>query len=343
MEIRESQIEDILVHSPSLSKKILHLDAEPSLLTRQMYVPSGRLDLLYSYHNKILLVELKIIGFQQKFVEQVLNYKKDLTNYQSEGKFLKGEILPFLLCTSFSENQRKNCMTNGVLCVNYSPEEILQYFYQHFKPVAYFTEMKPIDIGIWNIHLVHDIVYNLEITNSVNTLKKLFKGSSKTVYNKIKFAYELRLINWIPNQDKISLTQLGQEYISHKDEYVQNHINESQAEILRNYVMRNPYESSIILGIASIVEAVFTLAKNMYPVKLKHLLSYFSYHAGKHFDWKTEKAKFNATKMYSNYAVNLGLLAKTGDVLYLTPEGFRFTMQMQLHKSLKIIGSLKLA
>jgi len=104
--------------------------------------------------------------------------------------------------------------------------------------------------------------------------------------------------------------------------------------------MQNPFESSVILGIASVVEAVFALAKNTYPVPMPQLIEYFSYHAGKHFDWQTRKARYNATRMYSNYAADLGLLAKSGESVYITPEGFRFTVQMQLHKSLKMMDSM---
>ncbi len=76
---------------------------------------------------------------------------------------------------------------------------------------------------------------------------------------------------------------------------------------------------------------------------MPHLIEYFSYFAGKHFDWQTGKAKYNATRMYSNYAVDLGLLGKTNNAIFITPEGMRFTVQMQLHKSLKMMESLKLA
>jgi hypothetical protein len=74
---------------------------------------------------------------------------------------------------------------------------------------------------------------------------------------------------------------------------------------------------------------------------MKHLIECFSYFAGKYFDWKTPKAKYNATRMYSNYyAVDLGLLAKSGDSVYFTPDGLRFTLQLQLHKSLKMVNLL---
>jgi hypothetical protein len=69
---------------------------------------------------------------------------------------------------------------------------------------------------------------------------------------------------------------------------------------------------------------------------MSHLIDFFSYYAGKYFEWKTPKAKYNATRMYSNYAIDLGLLAKSNDTIYLTPDGFRFTLQMQLHKSIRM-------
>ena len=52
MDIRETQIEDILVSAPVLTKKILNLDDEPRLIGRQILIPSGRLDLLYTYQTK---------------------------------------------------------------------------------------------------------------------------------------------------------------------------------------------------------------------------------------------------------------------------------------------------
>ncbi len=80
--------------------------------------------------------------------------------------------------------------------------------------------------------------------------------------------------------------------------------------ILIRLFVANPYESPIILGIASMVESVFSLAKNTYPVPVEQLIQYFTYHSGKHFDWQTKKARFNGAKMYSNYATDLGLAWK---------------------------------
>lgn len=342
MEIRETQIEDILVSAPVLIRNILQLTEEPLLLGRQIVVPSGRLDLLYAYGTELLLLELKIVAFQKKFIRQVMNYRSDLLSYQQRGQLLNGEITPYLLCVSVEDYQYKIARDEGVICIEYSPDQVLRFFYENLKPIASFTEVKPIDIGIWNLHLIHEFLYLLQTINSVNELQQLVQNSPKTLYNKIKFATELRLIEWSPNNDYILLSKLGREYVDRKDLILPERLSEAQSELLRKFVMQNPYESSIVLGIASVVESVFSLSKNTYPVQLSHLLQYFTYHAGKHYDWQTDKAKYNATRMYSNYAVDLGLLAKAGDVIYLTPEGSRFTIQMQMHKSLKMMDSVRL-
>jgi hypothetical protein len=343
MKIREVQIEDILVSAPALAQNILQLDEEPLLLGRQIAIPSGRLDLVYAYQTSLLLLELKVTAFQQRFVRQVLEYRDDLIIYQQSGRLLKGEVVPYLLCTAVSDTQRKSARDNDVICIEYAPDLVLQFFYKNFPSIASFTEIKPIDIGIWNLHLVHQLLYSLETVSSVNELRQTVGNSPRTLYNKIKFASELRLIEWYPNGDHISLSKLGHEYTQRKDPLSPQRLSEGQSELLRRFVMQNPYESSVVLGIASVVESVFSLSKNTYPVLMAQLLEYFTYHAGKYFDWRTNKAKYSGTKMYSNYAVDLGLLAKSGEYVYLTPEGFRFTIQMQLHKSIKmmdLVGSL---
>jgi DNA-binding MarR family transcriptional regulator len=343
MEIRESQIEDILVSAPVLTKNILRLEDEPRFLCRQMIMPSGRLDLLYTYHTELLLLELKVVPFKRQFVEQLSSYRNDLLKMQEDGDLIQGRIRTYLLVTKNGQTRHEPRETDDVKCVVYDPAEVLNYFYKNMKPIALFTETKPIDIGIWNIHLIHNLLYSLEggIT-SVKELRKDLGGSPRTLYNKIKFAYELRLIDWSPNEDAVLLTNLGREYCKCKDSVLPVRLSESQAALIRSFVMSNPYQSSVILGIASAVEAVFALSKNTYPVPMTHMMAYFTFHAGKYFDWQTDKAKYNATRMYTNYATDLGLLGKTNDNIYLTPEGIRFTVQMQLHKGLKLVESMKI-
>ncbi len=61
--------------------------------------------------------------------------------------------------------------------------------------------------------------------------------------------------------------ELTDQQIARQD-FVDNAI---QAKLLKEHVMENPYESCIILGIASMVECVFTLSKTSYPVPLQLL------------------------------------------------------------------------
>jgi len=341
VEIRETQIEDILVSSPYLAKKILNLEDEPKLIGRQMILPSGRLDMLYTYKTDFLLLELKIATFQKKFIQQVLDYKNDLIEFQKKGKLLKGDIIPYLILPKINEKNIKIAENEGIKCLEYNPEEVLKYFYsEKLRPITAFVEIKPIDIGVWNIHLINKFIYELQKTNSIKELRNIYEGSQKTLYNKIKFANELNLIIWTPNGDYIALSDMGKKYVNANEISSQDRLNEEQANLVKKYVMQNPYASSIVLGIASLVESVFALSKNTYPVPITQLIEYFTYHSGKIYDWQTDKAKFHGAKMYSNYAIDLGLVAKTDNHIYLTPEGFKFVIQMQLHKSLKLMDNL---
>ncbi len=340
MDIREAQVEDILVNAPALTRDILQLSEDPRLVARQMILPSGRLDMLYAYQNKFLLLELKVEAFQPKFLDQVLSYQQDLNRLQDSGRLFGGIIQPYLLCPHFAERHRPLAANAGVFCVEYEPEAVLKYFHQHLRPVAAFSDVKPIDIGIWNLHLIHSILYFLDQTSSIAALRALVGGSSKTLYNKIRFASELRLIEWEAHSDVIHLSKLGQTYVNARDTMFDDRLSENQTHILQKIIIQNPFESSVILGIASMVEAVFVMSKNVYPVPLEQVSEFFVFHSGKMYDWKTPKARYNATRMYSNYAVDLGLLAKTDTSLYLTPQGYKFTAQMQLHKSLKLVDIL---
>ena len=341
MEIRETQIEDILISSPTLMKETLKLDEEPRLIGRQIIVPSGRLDMLYAYQKDLFLIELKVASFQKKFVQQVISYRDDLLMFQQQGRLVQGYIQPFLLLPELSTSNKKVAEKEGVLCEQYNPETVLKYFYsEKLRPITSFVENKPIDIGIWNIHLISKFIYFVDKINSIKELQNEVGGSPKSLYNKIKFADELGLLIWNSKNDYIALSEIGKKYIAAKDDYFRDTLSEEQAKLLRNQVVENPYSSSVIVGIASMVECVFTLSKTSYPVSLSQLESYFAAYSGKIYDWQTEKAQRHGTKMYSNYAIDLGLMAKTDNNVYLTPDGFKFVIQLQLHKSLKLMNHL---
>jgi hypothetical protein len=322
-------------------KETLRLDEEPRLIGRQIIVPSGRLDMLYVYQKDLFLIELKVASFQKKFVQQVISYRDDLLIFQKQGKLVQGYIQPFLLLPELSISNKKIAENEGVLCEQYNPETVLKYFYsEKLRPITSFVENKPIDIGVWNIHLINKFIYFLDEINSLKELQNKVSGSPKSLYNKIKFADELGLLIWNSRNDYIALSEIGKKYIAAKDDYFRDTLSEEQAKLLRNQVVENPYNSSVILGIASMVECVFALSKTSYPVSLSQLENYFTVYSGKVYDWQTVKAQKHGAKMYSNYAIDLGLMAKTDNNVYLTPDGFKFVIQLQLHKSLKLMNHL---
>lgn len=344
MEIREKQIEDILVSSPSLVQRTFGLEEEPRLIGRQIAVPSGRLDMLYTYQKDLFLIELKVATFQKKFIKQVLDYKQDLQKFQLQGKLINGNIVPFLLMPQTCKNNRDEIEANGIVLQEYNPEDILGFFYsEKLRPITAFSELKPVDVGIWNIHLINKFIYELKKTNSIRELHSIIGGATNTLNNKIRFANELGLLNWSRNGNYIALSKLGEQYVEAKDKYLSDTLSERQAKLLKDYVMQNPYNSCVNLGIASMVECVFTLSKTSYPVSLEQLVQYFAIYSGKSLEWQKPRAKMYGAKMYSNYSIDLGLLAKNDNNVYLTPEGFKFVIQMQLHKSLKLMNYLSVS
>jgi hypothetical protein len=62
----------------------------------------------------------------------------------------------------------------------------------------------------------------------------------------------------------------------------------------------------------------------------------FFFKAGK----RADKASNDAFIMYSNYAIDLGLLAKLGQDYYITPSGIRFILLLELNKSILFVNSI---
>ena len=67
---------------------------------------------------------------------------------------------------------------------------------------------------------VGKFIYNLREANSIKELRAIVGGSPKTLYNKIRFADELGLLNWSSKGDYIALTKLGEQYVAAKDKYL---------------------------------------------------------------------------------------------------------------------------
>lgn len=180
-----------------------------------MEVPSGRLDILALAHKRIFLIELKIEPFKLEFIDKVLGYKKDLIELQNNGRLIAGEIDPILLVPQFRLSDLERCNEKGVLLKQYSPDKVLERFYNKMASISNFLTIRPMDYGVWNIHLINRALYALPQYSTVDQLFGVLKISKNTIRNHLRFAEQLLLANKF--DDKYLLTDLGQKYVKLRD------------------------------------------------------------------------------------------------------------------------------
>ena len=339
IKVRESQIEDVLATYSEVTQRLIGSQHELRLIARQMPLQSGRLDLLFSAGTRLLLLELKVEAFKRDFVSQVKSYAQDLLKLQEEGTLIAAPIDSLLLCPRFTSSGEQLCLAEGVTPVSYSPAEVLLDFYSRLGSVATFMSLRPSDHGLWNIHLIHRVLYSLPSHETVPSLAKATGLSAKSVGNHLRFAQELHLV--LLHDRRYRLTEVGEAYVAARHpELPSDFTSEQQTEILRDFIVKDPFASPTIFGIYTMVEVVFALSRNNYPVAWDSLTAYFREASGKRFEWSASRTEYHGSRMYSNFAVELGLLGRIGHNLYLTPDGLRFILLLQLHKSIKMIDAL---
>ena len=341
MEVRESQVEDVLATYPDITKEIVGIHDDVTLLARQKLLPSGnRIDLLFVSGTRLKLLELKIGLFQKQFVDQIIQYKQELQQLQSEDKLVNGYIDAYLLCSSMTEVQKQECLNSNVFPVEYSPEIVLDSFFARLSKQAGFIVLKPADHGLWAIHLLNRLLYAISEAQEKKQLSTKLGLSVSTIGSYLRFAQELHLVEK-KNKDFL-LTDLGKKYVWNRDSRApEDYISDEQTKILQEFIIKDPFASRVILGIYTMVEVVFTLAKNTYPVPLDIVNTNFRESSGKFFEWVSPKSALDGTRMYSNYAIELGLIGRLGHKFYITPDGVRFILLLQLHKAMHIIDSLR--
>lgn len=341
MEVRESQVEDVLATYPDIAKEIVGIHDDLTLLSRQKLLPSGdRLDLLFVSGTRLKLLELKVSAFEKQFIDQVAQYKHELVQLQSEDKLVNGYIDAYLLCSSITAVQKQECLKCDVYPIEYSPESVLDSFFARLTRHAGFIFLKPANHGLWAIHLLNRLLYVMSEAQERKQLSTMLGLSESTIGSYLRFAEELHLVE--KRNKKFMLTDLGKKYVWNKDLHApEDYISDDQTKILQEFIVKDPFASRVILGIYTMVEVVFTLAKNTYPVPLNIVNNNFRESSGKFFEWSSPKSALDGTKMYSKYATELGLIGRMGDKFYITPDGVRFILLLQLHKAMQIVDSLR--
>lgn len=335
LEIRESQIEDIFATQLDEVKSILSLNENLTLIDRQRSLDSGRLDLLFLSVSSLHLLELKAEQSKRKFCEQTMGYRDDLLKLQIENKIPNLPLKSYLVCPKFVKSDIDYCIENNIIPIEFSPYELLKNYYHKIKAISSLITLKPSNHGLWNLHLFNPILYAIEDKTNINKISNVTGKSKSTVGSYLRLASELGLTN---KEFEVTLTDLGKKYVKLKDDKIER-LNDSQVELLKDHIVKNPFSSPAIYGIYSAIETIFLLSKNYYPVPLHEAHKFFTILSGKQSEW-AEKASSDAFIMYSNYSVDLGLLAKMERNYYLTPAGVKFILLLELNKSILFVTSM---
>jgi len=208
----------------------------------------------------------------------------------------------------------------------------------HFlEQLSYFLKIQSGDYGVFRIGLIKPTLELLSGDKNLQEICNIEKRSKKTIKNRFSIAIQLGLVT--KHKKNYFLTSFGSEIIAEGDKQTGDRLSEKQAEMLANFVIKNPFYSSATYTILAFVESVFVLAKSMYPIPRKDVQGYFIKSVGKTGTWKAEKARKTASSIFSNYACELELLANVDNHFYITPKGMQAILLLQLNRSIKLIES----
>jgi len=337
--ISEKVIEDILSSDKSILAELLSINpSNLSLIARQKTLQSGKLDLLYLSENELLLIELKVVGFYEDIVRQVNGYHEDLRALQEQHKLIHAPIRKIVLVTDYTLSDVDRCNKESISLIAYKPELVLSRYFENFRELSYFLKIQSGDYGVVRLGLLNSTLRLLAQGMGVEEISKKETKSVKTIRNRLSVAMLLGLV--AKYQDEYFLTDFGNTFVE-EGEGLDDRLSERQVELLSDFLKGNPFYSSVTYTVLTVLEAVFVLAKNIYPVPKDAVKDYFVRSVGKGYTWKTDKARETATYIFSNYACELELLAKVDNHFYITPKGIQAILLLQLNRSIKLIEAYK--
>lgn len=341
--ISENQIEDALVTNLDYLQNLIDSETEIRLLARQLRLKNGedRVDILLLNANNLLLIELKITPFYQKHIDQIINYKKELEILKTENKLVKNAIIPILLVTKASkEDITKTYNDFGIKIIIYNPLDVMTTYFNRLQSVSKFMSVSPNEYGVMSIGLINKtlLLYNKGL--SLKDVARERGLSPISIRNHLRIATEFGLLK--KRNYKYYFTDMGLDYIeAMNDEAFIEELSNCQISIIKEFISKNPFYSSSVFGIYSIVESTFILSRNSYPVELGTLQQFFKIHSGKQNEWNSNRTLQTVTYTFIKLAINLDLLGKIGKKVIITPAGFTFILMLQLHKSINMIDNLE--
>lgn len=337
--ISEKTIEDILTADKSILAEILGTSsADLSLIARQKIVPSGKLDLLYLSNDELLLIELKVVDFYDEVINQINGYHSDLQELQKQNKLIHSDIKKIILVPKAKPIYSQICGRENIRIITFNPEDVLSKFYEHFKELSHFLTIQAGDYGVVRLGLLNTTLKLLGDGLCLEDISKKQNKSAKTIKNRISVASLLNLV--VKFKNEYFLTDLGNQF-NEMRENTNDRLSQAQMDLLANFTKENPFYSSITFTIFSLIETVFVLSKNTYPVPKDAVKDYFVKSVGKTSTWKRERARETATYIFSNYACELEYLVKINNQFYMSPKGIQAILLLQLNRSIKLIESRK--
>ncbi len=338
--ISEKTIEDILSADNTILSEILNVNSSDlNLIARQKVLPSGKLDLLLLYKNELFLIELKVTPFYNKIIDQINGYQEDILSLQKSNKIIKARVNKIVLITQCSKYQIEQCTSHNIKLILYDPEDVLRKFYENFKELSQIFKIQSGDFGVVRIALIKNTLSLLNKGEKIEDISKIERRSIKTIKNRLSVASLLNLV--VKIKGIYFLTDFGNEFLAKDSENIDNLLSNDQCELLSNFIIENPFYSSITYTIFTLVESLFFLSKNIYPVPMTMLIQHFVKSVGKEKTWKTRKARETATYIFSNYAIEIDFISKINNSFYLNPKGLRAILLLQLNRSIKLIESQK--
>jgi hypothetical protein len=341
MEINVSErvIEDIFAIDKSILSEVILLNySDLSLLARQKIVKSGIIDLLYLCKDELILIELKAVPFYKDIISQINGYYDDLVQLQNENKLIKAPIRKIILVTSAKEANQLLCSENKINLISFNPKTVLSRYYDNFRELSQFLNIQSGDFGMVRLGLLNSTLKYLGEGCEIVEIAKKEEKSIKTIRNRISVATQINLVGKF--KKGYYLTELGEKF-NIANNSIDDRLNEYQKDLIQSFVKENPFYSSITYTIFSIIESVFVLSKNSYPVPKNSVKDYFVKSVGKTTTWKADKSKETATYIFSNYAIELDFLAKVDNEFFITPLGIQAILLLQLNRSIKLIENKK--
>jgi hypothetical protein len=325
--ISESQVEEAIIRNLHYLNKILCLDKEIRLISKQLWIKDRkeRIDLLVSHGKSIVLIELKVVKFSNDYLDQIISYRDEILLLQKNGEIMDGDLSCYLLVTHATDKQIDSCLLQNIFLVIYEPLDVLEYYFNELTENIPFLSIRPKDFGVYNIGLINRALF--EIFNGESLISKISERvhlSNNSIKNHLIFAKEFGLIR--ERNRRFYLTDIGDKFIS-GIEYnaFKDNLEEYQKELLKQFISNDPFYSSTVFGIYSIVESAFILSRNEYPIQLDELRKEFIILSGKKTEWKSQRSINTSTYTFLNYAIDLDLLGKIGKQVVITPSGFNLT------------------